>query len=539
MSSLTTFYTSPPPPLASVKHHRNHLAPDRLATLIDNSKTIKQLIQIHGYLLRNSLETHPILNLKLQRSYSILGRLDYSITLFDRTHNPDVFFYSTIILGHVNKNLHSQALQLYVEMLSRSIEPNAFTFSAILKNCPISSAKGLHGQAIKMGCDLNTYVRTGLVDIYARGGDVVLARQLFDTMPDKSLVSVTTMMTGLAKHGDVDGARALFDGMVERDVVCWNVIIDGYVQHGRPNEALFLFRQMLSDDVCPDGVTLVAVFSACGQLGALESGRWVHAYMKNKRIRMNVHVGTALVDMYSKCGCLEDARLVFDEIKSKDVVVWNAMISGYAMNGLSEEALQLFSDMCRLNVPPTEITFIGILSVCAHAGLVHQGSKFFQSMRGEYGIEPRIEHYGCIVNLLGRVGQLDEAFQLVKAMNINADQIIWRTLLDACRLHGNNELGEEIVKFYTDQNLGSSGACILVSNIYAAANNWNGVQRVRTMMKDTGIQKEPGCSSIEVNNTVHEFLAGDIRHPKRKEIYLMLEELNRYLKDYDNIPQQT
>ncbi|KAL8144977.1 hypothetical protein AgCh_003262 [Apium graveolens] len=346
-------------------------------------------------------------------------------------------------------------------------------------------------------------------------------------------------MTGLAKHGDVEGARILFDGMGERDIVCWNVIIDGYVQHGRPNEALFLFRQMLSDNVCPDGVTLVAVFSACGQLGALESGRWVHAYMKNKRIRMNVHVGAALVDMYSKCGSLEDARLVFDEIKSKDVVVWNAMISGYAMNGLSIEGLQLFSDMCRLNVPPTEITFIGILSVCAHAGLVHEGSRFFRLMRGEYGIEPRIEHYGCMVNLLGRVGQLTEAFQLVKAMDIDPDLIICRTLLDACRFHGNDDLGEEIVKFYTDQKLESSGACVLLSNIYAAAHNWNGVQRVRTMMKATGIQKEPGCSSIEVNNTVHEFIAGDIRHLDRKDVYLMLEKLSRCLKDYGNSLQQT
>lgn len=538
MSSLATFYTTPPPQLASVKYHRNQLSPDRLATLIDNSKTIKQLLQIHAYLLRNSLETHPILNLKLQRSYSLRDRLDYSVTLFDRTHNPDVFFYSNIILGHSNRNLHSQALRFYVEMLSKSIEPNAFTFSAILKNCAISPAKGLHGQAIKMGCDLSTYVRTALVDVYARGGDLVLARKLFDTMPEKGLVSLTTMMTGLAKHGDVDGARMLFDGMGERDVVCWNVIIDGYVQHGRPNEALFLFRQMLSDNIRPDGVTLVAVFSACGQLGALESGRWVHAYMKSKRIRMNVHVGAALVDMYSKCGSLEDACLVFDEIKSKDVVVWNAMISGYAMNGMSIDALQLFSDMCRLNVPPTEVTFIGILSVCAHAGLVHEGSNFFRLMRGEYGIEPRIEHYGCMVNLLGRVGQLTEAFQLVKAMKINPDHIIWRTLLDACRLHGNNDLGEEIVKFYTDQNLESSGACILLSNIYAAAHNWNGVQRVRTMMKATGIQKEPGCSSIEVNNTVHEFIAGDTRHTKRKEIYAMIEELNRCLKDNGNSPEQ-
>lgn len=263
-------------------------------------------------------------------------------------------------------------------MLTHGVEPNAFTFSSVLKSCPLEPGKSLHSQAIKFGFDSDLYVRTGLVDIYARGGDVASAQQLFDTMPEKSLVSLTAMITCYSKHGEIDRARLLFDGMMERDNVCWNVMIDGYTQHGRPNEALELFRQMLSAKVKPNEVTVLSLLSACGQLGALESGRWLHSYIDNNGIQLNVHVGTALVDMYSKCGSLDDARLVFDKINNKDVVAWNAMIAGYSMHGFSQDALQLFTEMCRLRIHPTDITFISILSACAHAGLVSKGRFFFQ-----------------------------------------------------------------------------------------------------------------------------------------------------------------
>ncbi|KAI8028960.1 hypothetical protein LOK49_LG01G03228 [Camellia lanceoleosa] len=531
--------SSLPPPSAATKHHHHHhrLPPDRLALLIDKSKSITQLLQIHASLIRHGLDRHPILSFKLQRSYSSLRRLDYSTALFHRTQNPDVFFYTAIIHAHAVNNLHQQALDFYVRMLTHGVEPNVFTFSAILKSCPIEPGKALHSQALKFGFDSDTYVGTALLDVYARGGDVVSARHLFDTMPDKSLVSLTAMITCYAKHGDVDGARLLFDGMEERDVVCWNVMINGYTQHGRSNEALVLFRQMLGLKVKPNEVTLLTVLSACGQLGAVELGRWVHSYIVNNGIRFNVHVGTALVDMYSKCGSLEDARFVFDMIEDKDVVAWNSMVVGYAMHGFTEDALKLFTDMCRRGVHPTDITFIGILSACAHVGSVSEGWKFFHLMKDEYQIEPKIEHYGCMVNLLGRAGHLDEAYVLIKNMKVDPDPVLWGTLLGACRLHGNYGLGEVIAEQLVSQNLANSGTYILLSNIYAAAGNWDGVARVRTMMKGSGVQKEPGCSSIEVNNKVHEFLAGDLRHPKSKQIYVMLEEMNQWLEAHGYTPQ--
>ncbi|PIN01863.1 hypothetical protein CDL12_25628 [Handroanthus impetiginosus] len=349
-------------------------------------------------------------------------------------------------------------------------------------------------------------------------------------MPETNLVSFTAMITGYAKIGDLDEARMLFDGMKERDVVSWNVMIDGYAQHGRPNESLILFRQMLKARMKPNEATMLAVLSACGQVGALESGKWIHLYLGYSSMSINAHLGTALIDMYSKCGSLEDARMVFDGIKDKDSVVYNAMIVGYAIHGFTQEALNLFMEMSQVGLHPTDITFIGILSACAHAGLVSEGWALFNLMKDDCGIQPKVEHYGCMVNLLGRAGKLEEAYDLVKGTSIDTDSVLWGTLLGACRLHKNVDLGEQIVEFLHGLGLANSGTYVLLSNIYASTGNWDGVARMRAVMKQSGVQKEPGCSSIEVNNKVHEFLAGDMKHPKSKEIYEMLKQMNKWLK---------
>ncbi|XP_070015818.1 pentatricopeptide repeat-containing protein ELI1, chloroplastic isoform X2 [Nicotiana sylvestris] len=507
--SGTSLFSNPPLYATSTTTKYSHRpSPDKLKFLIDKSKSIRQLLQIHAFLIRQSLESDPILNFKLQKSYSSLGHLKHSVSVFKHTH-PTVFSYSAIIHSHVINDLYEQAFVLYIQMLTQNIEPNAFTFSSILKASPLESGKALHSQALKLGYESDTYVRTALVDVYARGGDIVSACKLFDTMLERSLVSLTTMITGYAKNGHVQEARVLFDGMEEKDVVCWNAMIDGYSQHGRPNEALVLFRRMLMSKVKPNELTVVAALSACAQVGVLESGRWIHAYVKSNRIQLNKHVGTALIDMYSKSGSLEDARMVFDQMRDKDVVTWNSMIVGYAMHGFSLETLQLFNEMWW---------------------------DYFHLME-KYRIKPKIEHYGCMASLLGRAGQLEEAYEFVKSMKIDSDPILWGTLLSACRIHGNIRLAEKMMEFLVQQDLATSGTYVLLSNIYAAAGNWDGVAKVRALMKSSGVDKEPGCSSIEVNNKVHEFLAGDMKHPKSKEIYTMLEEMNKWLEAHGYMPQ--
>lgn len=429
-------------------------------------------------------------------------------------------------------------------MLTHPIQPNAFTLSSLLKACTLHPARAVHSHAIKFGLSSHLYVSTGLVDAYARGGDVASAQKLFDAMPERSLVSYTAMLTCYAKHGMLPEARVLFEGMGMKDVVCWNVMIDGYAQHGCPNEALVFFRKMMmmmggngNGKVRPNEITVVAVLSSCGQVGALECGKWVHSYVENNGIKVNVRVGTALVDMYCKCGSLEDARKVFDVMEGKDVVAWNSMIMGYGIHGFSDEALQLFHEMCCIGVKPSDITFVAVLTACAHAGLVSKGWEVFDSMKYGYGMEPKVEHYGCMVNLLGRAGRMQEAYDLVRSMEVEPDPVLWGTLLWACRIHSNVSLGEEIAEILVSNGLASSGTYVLLSNMYAAARNWVGVAKVRSMMKGSGVEKEPGCSSIEVKNRVHEFVAGDRRHPRSKDIYSMLEKMNGWLKERHYTPK--
>ncbi|KAK1322856.1 Pentatricopeptide repeat-containing protein [Acorus calamus] len=536
MSIPTRLPLSPPP---STSHPSPVLLPDRACTLLDGCATIPRLLEIHAAALRAGIHSHPIVNFKLQRTYASLGRLDRSLSLFfSLTDSPNVYLWTSLIHSHASRALHSQALSLFSLMLSSGVTPNAHTYSSILNSCPLNQGRAVHSHVVKSSLANDPYVRTTLLDMYARAGDTESASHLFETMTDRTLVTSTAMITCHAKNGSVDDARRVFDSTIDRDVVCWNAMIDGYTQHGRPNEALSLFRDMLSSKIRFNEVSVLSVASACAQLGALESGRWIHAYAKSNGIDVGeAQVGTALVDMYCKCGSLEDARLVFDGIGNKDVVAWNSMIVGYAVNGLSREALRLFSDMTELKLRPTDITFIGVLSACGHAGLVDEGRRLFRSMKEDYAIEPKIEHYGCLIDVLGRAGHVEEAYELVKSMSIEPDQVLWGTLLGACKLHGNASLGEEIAEFLVANGLANSGTYTLLSNIYASKGDWKNVARARALMKEHKVQKEPGCSSIEVDGRVYEFLMGDLGHPKSGDIYAMLEELREALNARGYVPR--
>ncbi|XP_019702229.1 pentatricopeptide repeat-containing protein ELI1, chloroplastic [Elaeis guineensis] len=536
-ASITTTHFSPPPPPTSTPHFL--LPPEHAASLIDRCRTVRRLLEIHAAVLRSSLHHHPIVNFKLQRSYSSLGLLDRHLALLRLTPDPNVFFWTAAIHAHALHGLHHAALLLFSQMLSVAVVPNAFTLSSTLISCPLPQGRALHAHSLKLSLAADPYVATALLDMYARAGDVASARRLFEDMPERRLVSSTAMMTCYAKLGDLQQARQLFDEMDQRDCVCWNTMIDGYTQHGRPNESLALFRRMLRSSARPNEVTVISVLSAVAQLGSLPSGKWVHSYIKNikNRIEFNAKVGTALIDMYCKCGSLEDACLVFHTIKDKDVVVWNSMIGGYAMHGNSKEALKLFSKLHAEGFQPTDITFIAVLNACSHSGLVSEGRELFHMMEKEYRIEPKVEHYGCMVDLLGRAGLVDEAYELVRSLKFVPDTVMWGSLLAACRLHKNMALGEKIANYLVGTGLANSGTYVLLSNIYAAVGNWEEVARVRTLMKGSGVQKEPGCSSIEVDNKVYEFVVGDLSHAKSQEMYAMLEELNGLLKAHGYVPQ--
>ncbi|XP_010437236.1 PREDICTED: pentatricopeptide repeat-containing protein ELI1, chloroplastic-like [Camelina sativa] len=515
--------------------------PEKLAVLIEKSKSVDELLQIHAAILRHNLLLHPrypVLNLKLHRGYASHGKIRHALALFHQTIDPDLFIFTAAINTASVNGLHDQAFSLYIRLLSSEIAPNEFTFSSILKSCSTESGKAIHTHVLKLGLWMDPYVSTGLIDVYAKGGDVTSAQKMFDRMPERSLVSSTAMITCYVKQGNVEAARALFDRMCERDIVSWNVMIDGYAQHGFPSDALMLFQKLLADGTSkPDEITVVATLSACSQIGALETGRWIHVFIKNNRIRLNVKVSTALIDMYSKCGSLEEASLVFKETPRKDIVAWNAMIAGYAMHGYSQEALKLFDEMRFVTgLQPTDITFIGTLQACAHGGLVNEGVRLFESMGQEYGIKPKIEHYGCLISLLGRAGQLKRAYEIIKNMKIEADSVLWSSVLGSCKLHGDFVVGKEIAEYLIGQNITNSGIYVLLSNIYASAGDYEGVAKVRNLMKEKGIVKEPGISTIEIDNKVHEFRAGDREHMESKEIYTMLRKMSERIKSHGYVP---
>jgi pentatricopeptide repeat protein len=331
----------------------------------------------------------------------------------------------------------------------------------------------------------------------------------------------------------------MFDGMPERDTVSWTAMIDGYVQAAQFREALEMFREMQRSNVRADEFTMVSVITACAQLGALEMGEWVRIYISRQGIKLDLFVGNALIDMYSKCGSVERALEVFKEMHSRDKFTWTAIILGLAVNGHGEEAIDMFHRMIRVSEAPDEVTFIGVLTACTHAGLVDKGREFFRSMIHSYKIAPNVVHYGCMIDLLARAGNITEALETIEQMPVTPNATILGTLLAACRVHDNLDIGELVAKRLLELDPENSMVYILLSHMYAKSNRWEDVRRVRHSIMEKGIKKEPGCSLIEMNGTIHEFVAGDHSHPMSNEIYSKLENIIRDLQNVGYFPDVT
>ncbi|KAJ8620553.1 hypothetical protein MRB53_029082 [Persea americana] len=370
--------------------------------------------------------------------------------------------------------------------------------------------------------------------MYSACGSLSSAQQVFDETPIPDLPSWNSMITANVKLGSIENARRLFDGAPERNVISWSTMINGYVKWGEYKQALELFREMQlleMEEARPNEFTMSTVLSACGRLGALEHGKWAHAYIDRCGMKVDVVLGTALIDMYAKCGSIERARCVFSGLGSdKDVMAWSAMISGLAMHGHCEECLSMFSQMQYCGVRPNAITFLGLLCACVHAGLVTEGRQYFERMREEFGITPLIQHYGCIVDLYGRAGLIEQAWDVVKSMPMKPDVLMWGALLSGSRMHGNTEMCEFAIKQLIELEPMNSGAYVLLSNVYAKKGRWDDVRYVRDLMEVKGIKKVPGCSLVEVEGVLHEFFVGDESHPESREIHLMLGEIMRRLK---------
>ncbi|KAI3453277.1 hypothetical protein Pfo_009940 [Paulownia fortunei] len=427
------------------------------------------------------------------------GLIQYARLMFDEMTHKDVVAYTALMDGYVRNARALQALELFLEM--RVLGVGVDEVAVVSALCAVGMlgcvwhGRWIHGFYVESGRVVrDVYVGSALVDMYSKCGCCEDALRVFRDMPYRNLVS-------------------------------WSALLAGYVQCSRFKDVLFLFQEMLAKKIELSEATLVSVLTACAQLGSLDQGRWVDKYIGACKLELNSVLGTALIDMYAKSGCIKEAFCVFERIRVKDVYPWTALIFGLAMNGDATGSLNLFSQMLSSGVQPNEVTFIALLSACSHGGLVNEGQRLFASMDGVYGIHPTMDHYGCMVDLLGRAGSLGEAAELIEDMPVEPSAGIWGALFGACMIHKDFELGKIVGNHLIKLQPHHSGRYALLANLYSKCRNWEAAANVRKKMNEVGVEKTPGCSWIESNGVLHEFVAFEKSHVASESVYGILDNL--------------
>ncbi|XAR70901.1 hypothetical protein NMG60_11027939 [Bertholletia excelsa] len=507
---------------------------DMFGTLLRKRLRMDTLKKIHAHIVKFSLSQSSFLVTKMVDICLHNEETIYASFLFKQLLQPNIFLYNAIIRAYTRSQLYLSTIDVYKQMLRDPqaedlIFPDEFTFPFVIRSCGgllrLDLGKQVHGHVLKFGLKSNTVIENSLLNMYIKCEDLGGAHKFFEEMPERDMISWNALITGHFKLGQGRRAKAIFDEMPDKTIVSWTTMISGYTRLGHYTEALDIFWRMQMVGFRPDWISLVAVLPACAQLGALELGKWIHFYAEKSGLLQRTCLGNALIEMYAKCGSMEEARQLFDKMPNKDVISWSTMIGALANHGKAREAIELFKEMERAKVEPNEITFVGILSACAHAGFLDEGLRYFDSLRKEYGIEPTIEHYGCLVDLLGRMGGLDRALKLIKSMPMKPDSKIWGSLLSSCRTHNNLEIAVIAMEKLLELEPEDTGNYVLLSNIYAKLGKWEGVSSMRKLIRSKRMKKTPGCSLIEVNNVVQEFLSGDNSKPFVKDVYQTLELL--------------
>lgn len=454
---------------------------------------------VHGCVLKVGYEMDPYVGVYLLDLYTATGDVEDARKVFEEIPKNDVVPWSFMIARYSQSDCCAEALELFCQMRKFLVVPNQFTFASVLQACATQQAfdfgRQIHCHVMKVCLVSDVFVSNALMDVYA-------------------------------KCGKMNDAMDLFADAANKNEVSWNTVIVGHVQLGEGEKALNLFSTMLDDKVQATDVTYSCILRACASLTALKTGIQIHTFIIKTIHDKDVAVGNALIDMYAKCGNIKDARLVFNTMSTQDTVTWNAMISAYSMHGLGGEALKLFERMQKTNIKPNQLTFVGVLSACSNTGSLDKGQAYFTSMFKTYKVEPCMEHYTCMVSLLGKMGHLDRAVKLIEELPFEPSVMIWRALLGACVVHKNVEIGRISAQHVLEMDPHDEAAYILMSNIYASVKRWEYVSSVRKMMKKKRIKKEPGVSWIEHQGMVHYFTVGDLSHPDRKLIQGMLEWLN-------------
>lgn len=497
---------------------------------------------------------------------SFSSHINLANSAFALMENPNVLVYNALIKACVHSRSAHQALFYYTLMLKNDVVPSSYSFSSLIKACTVLSdsvsGKAVHGHVWKRGFNSHVFIQTTLVEFYGILDHVIDSRKVFDEMSERDVFAWTTMISAHVRNGDLDSACKLFDEMPERNTATWNALIDGYARLGnverveylfnempkrdiiswtilmscyfrnkRYGEVVELFHEMVKERMVLDEVTITTVISACVHLGALSLGKEVHFYLMVNGFGIDVFIGSSLIDMYAKCGSIDRSLLVFYKLQEKNLFCWNSMIDGLATHGYAKEAIRMFDEMVRRGIRPNGVTFVSVLTACTHAGFIKEGHCRFESMIKDYCISPRVEHYGCMVDLLSKGGLLEEALEMIRGMVFEPNSFIWGALLNGCKVHRNLEIAHVAVQSLMVLEPGNSGHYSLLVNMYAEVNRWSEVAKIRTSMKDLGVEKRcPGSSWIEIDKKVHLFAASDICHPSYGQINLLLTELDEQLR---------
>ncbi|KAF2281653.1 hypothetical protein GH714_043989 [Hevea brasiliensis] len=464
-----------------------------LITILDKCKSLLELKQIHALVITLGLSQDEPFVSRILSFYALSdsANIDYSYRVLLSLSNPTIFNCNKVMRGYSKSKYPNKSVSVFVKMLRVGILPDYLTFpflakaSAGLLNRELGMA--FHAHIIKAGYESDRFVSNSLIHMYATFGDILHARKVFDGIPLKNLVSWNSMVDGYAKCGDMALAFELFDSMPEHDVLSWSSLIDGYVKSGDYGDALAVFEKMRVSGPNPNEVTMVSVLCACAHLGALDKGRMMHRYVIDNGLPLTLVLRTSLVDMYAKCGAIQEAFSVFRGVSKElsDVLIWNAMIGGLATHGLVKESLDLFTEMHIVGVKSDEITYLSLLSACAHGGLVKEAWYFFDCLR-KHGMAPKSEHYACMVDVMARAGQIAEAYQFLCQMPIEPTASMLGALLSGCMNHRKFDLAEMVGRKLIELEPYHDGRYIGLSNIYAIVRRWDKARSTREAMERMG-----------------------------------------------------
>ncbi|XP_057547862.1 putative pentatricopeptide repeat-containing protein At3g13770, mitochondrial [Amaranthus tricolor] len=471
-----------------------------------NRKALKEGQRVHAHIIKTQYLSPVYLSTKLIILYCKCGCLFDARNVFDEMPERNVVSWTAMISGYSKEGFCFEALMLFVQMLRSGTEPNEFTFATILPSCTgdygFDCGRQIHSLIIMLNYDSHIFVGSSLLDMYA-------------------------------KAGRIHEARLIFDSLIQRDVVSCTAMIAGYAQLGFDEEAVALFRKLLKDGLSSNYVTYANLLTALSGLAALDHGKQVHNQILRRKLPSYVVLHNSMIDMYAKCGNLVYARRVFDDMPEKTVISWNAMLVGYCKHGMGTKVIELFELMkADGKVKPDRVTFLAVLSGCSHGGMEDTGLQIFgQMVARKEGIEPNLEHYGCVVDLLGRSGRLEKALKLIKQMPFKPTAAIWGSLLGSCSVHSNIDVGEYVGRQLLEIEPENAGNYVILSNLYASAGRWEEVKKLREMMKAKAVIKEPGRSWIELDKTLHTFHASDRSHPSKDEVHKKVKELAVRLKE--------